>query len=53
MFSCQMLGVLEFACKYYFVTCLIFLQQTKQQQGALEIEVKVLLKRMAGFFNEA
>lgn len=50
MFSCQKLGVLEFGCKYYFVTCLIFLQQTKQQQGALEIEMKILLKRMAFFF---
>jgi len=43
--------VLEFDSKY-FVACLIFLQQTKQQQEALEIEVKVLLKRMAYFFNE-
>lgn len=50
MFSCQRLDVLEFGCKYYFVTCLIFLQQTNQQQGALEIEMKILLKRMAFFF---
>lgn len=53
IFSCQKLDVLEFKCLCkYFVACLIFLQQTKQQQEDLQFEMKVLLKKWQRFFND-